>query len=58
MSPSFNARPETMFSAQHRMSFTRLLKPRMIAKPSAPVIMPDPPMSAFIADIMLEGFKL
>ncbi|CSB67225.1 Uncharacterised protein [Vibrio cholerae] len=47
-----------MFSAQHRMSFTRLLKPRMIAKPSAPVIMPEPPMSAFIADIMLEGFKL
>ena len=54
-SPSLYAEPEIMFSAQHRIKRTRLFKPRIIAKPSAPVTVAAPPMSHFIVSMPSDG---
>ncbi|MNU07849.1 hypothetical protein D3C72_2536260 [compost metagenome] len=56
MSPSLKAWPETRFSAQQRMSFTRLSRPRLMASARAPVTMAAPPMSDFIGSMLSEDF--
>ena len=58
ISPNFNARPEIIFSAQHRTNLIRLLSPRAIANAKPPVANAAPPISAFIVAIPAEGLML